>query len=81
MDELDMKIREVLARWDPIGVIDIAPDEYDMYIPPLAVMLRRHAAYQEVFDFLFWVASVRMMLHPNAAETQEAALSLVALQG
>jgi hypothetical protein len=32
-------LRNLLNEWDPIGVADIAPDEYDCLIPPILARL------------------------------------------
>jgi len=45
-DEELLGVRKILARWDPIGVIDsleedgLPPDEYDSYAPAILTMLR-----------------------------------------
>ncbi|HKW62535.1 MAG TPA: hypothetical protein VJN89_08330 [Candidatus Acidoferrum sp.] len=55
------QIRTVLNRhWDPIGVADIADDEYDMYIGHIYSLLAADAADQRVADYLLWVEIERM---------------------
>ena len=51
-------VREILARWDPIGVIDsldedgLPPDEYDSYAPAIITMLRRGTTQDEIVQHL-----------------------------
>jgi hypothetical protein len=60
------RIREVMnAKWDPIGVADQAPDEYDDYIGRVAAMLRDGASDAELFAYLNWAETVHMGLPGN----------------
>jgi hypothetical protein len=51
-------VRKILARWDPIGVIDsleedgLPPDEYDSYAPAILTMLRRGTTQDEIVQHL-----------------------------
>ena len=49
------ELRELLLRWDPIGVVgepDWPQDEYDAFIEPIAERLRQGAGEAELTDFL-----------------------------
>lgn len=41
--EVEDNVRQVLNRWDPIGVADAVDDEYDSYIPQFLALLRSGA--------------------------------------
>ncbi|MFJ3666788.1 hypothetical protein ACIPSE_10080 [Streptomyces sp. NPDC090106] len=45
-------LRRLLNEWDPIGVGDEVPDEYDCMLTPLLERLRRGAPEAEIADFL-----------------------------
>jgi len=60
---LQDEVRTILnADWDPIGVADLAPDEYDDYIGPLCEMMQAEATAGELVDFLRLVETQRMGL-------------------
>ncbi|MEU9186155.1 hypothetical protein AB0D14_16710 [Streptomyces sp. NPDC048484] len=45
-------LRHLLNEWDPIGVADLAPDEYDCLVVPILTRLRRGADRAELRQFL-----------------------------
>lgn len=45
-------LRRLLNEWDPIGVADEVPDEYDCMLAPLLQRLRRGADRTEIGTFL-----------------------------
>jgi hypothetical protein len=50
------RIRAVLNKdWDPIGVADIADDEYDMYIGHIYSLLATDTDEQAIADHLLWI--------------------------
>ncbi len=60
------RIREVMnAEWDPIGVSDQAPDEYDAYVGKVAAMLREGTSDAELFAYLHWVETVHIGMPGN----------------
>ncbi|MBI5607687.1 MAG: hypothetical protein HY902_02280 [Deltaproteobacteria bacterium] len=78
--QLHQAIRQVLMeRWDPIGIADIAEDEYDGYVPAILLLLLRRASTDEVFNFLWWVETECMGLPGYRAVTEAAAARLVEL--
>lgn len=51
--EIEDSIRQVLVQdWDPIGVGDRSPDEYDGYIQPIYWMLMKSRSEDEIAKFL-----------------------------
>jgi hypothetical protein len=50
--DLQLSLRNVLNEWDPIGVAEIAPDEYDCMHGPLFDRLRAGAGQTEIREFL-----------------------------
>ncbi|MFI5780791.1 hypothetical protein [Nocardia sp. NPDC051570] len=45
-------LRDILNRWDPIGVADLVDDEYDCLIAPLLSRLNTGAGRAEIGEFL-----------------------------
>ena len=61
------RIREIFMQdWDPIGIHDMrgAEDEYDSYIMPVYSILREQPSEQALIDYLRWVETKRMEVHP-----------------
>lgn len=57
------RIRVVLnGDWDPIGVADIAEDEYDMYIAQIHSLLVTNSTEQTIADYLLRIEHERMGL-------------------
>jgi hypothetical protein len=55
--EIQDSIRQILFRdWNPIGVSDLPPDEYDAYIAPVYRILAGSRSEQELVEFLFRTA-------------------------
>lgn len=56
LESLALAIRQVLlADWDPSNAsrFEAASGEYDVYIPPLAELIRSNAGEDAVVDYLF----------------------------
>ncbi|MFJ8110111.1 hypothetical protein [Streptomyces sp. NPDC096132] len=45
-------LRHLLTEWDPIGVADLVPDEYDCLVAPILSRLKRGADRAELKEFL-----------------------------
>ena len=61
--EIQEQIRSVLnASWDPIGVADDVPDEYDSYIGHLYGLLQRESADDVIVEHLRRIETERMGL-------------------
>ena len=69
------KVREILLTvWDPIGVGDLAPDEYDTYVKRVCVMMKSEGATKDdVASYLHGVATEDMMLTDTPRRLSEAA--------
>ena len=51
--EIEDSIRQVLVcDWDPIGISDRSPDEYDGYIQPIYWMLMKSRSEDEIAKYL-----------------------------
>jgi len=74
-------VRAVLnANWDPIGVADAAPDEYDGYIGTIHSMLQRGASPDELAAHLLQIETGSMGLDGLSEERRlEVARTLLAL--
>ncbi len=72
-------VREILRRWDPIGVIpgllenELPPDEYDDYAPYIVGMLRRGAGLGDLASHLSHCRTDAMGLPPDSAADQQTA--------
>ncbi len=51
-DVTENGLRRLLDEWDPIGVADEVPDEYDCMLAPLLQRLRSGAGRTEIGEFL-----------------------------
>ena len=63
------ELRELLLRWDPIGVVhepDWPQDEYDALLDPLAERLRAGADEDELRAFLEAAVREHLGLEPDA---------------
>jgi hypothetical protein len=70
------ELRELLLRWDPIGVVrepDWPQDEYDAFIDPITERLREGAGEAELTEFLEGAVREHLGLEPN--HEREAALA------
>ncbi|MFL5910164.1 MAG: hypothetical protein ACJ768_06295 [Gaiellaceae bacterium] len=62
------ELRELLLRWDPIGVVhepDWPQDEYDALLDPLAERLRAGATEEELRAFLESAVREHLGLEPD----------------
>jgi hypothetical protein len=46
-------LRYLLNQWDPLGVADVAPDEYDCLTVPLARKLGAGDGWAQISEFLW----------------------------
>jgi hypothetical protein len=72
----DRELRELLLRWDPIGVADEPDwpeDEYDAFLAPVTERLRAGASEEELTSFLETAVRDHLGLEPN--HEREAALA------
>ena len=61
------RIGEVLnTEWDPVGVSELSPDEYDAYTGRVVAMLRAGASDEELSDCLHWAETVHMGMPGDA---------------
>ena len=70
------ELRELLLRWDPIGVVrepDWPQDEYDAFIEPIRERLRQGAGEAELTGFLEGAVREHLGLEPD--REREAALA------
>jgi hypothetical protein len=51
-DVIQDNLRYILNEWDPIGVADVAPDEYDCMVPPLLGKLRAGGGRADISEWL-----------------------------
>jgi hypothetical protein len=59
-------LREVLnSHWDPIGVAEESPTEYDGYAGKVAAMLREGTTDEALFAYLNWAETQNMGLPGN----------------
>lgn len=70
-------LRRLLNEWDPIGVADLAADEYDCLINPLLELLRDDAGRREIDEFLLHQVTDHFGLTPVPAETDLIADGLI----
>ncbi|MEM1107338.1 MAG: hypothetical protein AAGH99_01460 [Planctomycetota bacterium] len=69
-----LKVFEVLRLWDPIGVADIAPDEYDGYAPEIVRMLDGGIDTEQLERWLIDLANGHMGLsHVDQPHTRSCA--------
>ncbi|MBN2447796.1 MAG: hypothetical protein JXO22_13780 [Phycisphaerae bacterium] len=68
-----------LRRWDPLGLVDESPDEYDGYAPAIVGLLDRGATTDDIARYLNDVIRARMGLPPNPAQDHKVAEELVNL--
>ena len=73
-----LNLQYLLNQWDPIGVADIAPDEYDCLIGPLLTRLRDRASRAQISEFLWFELEDHFGLDPGGHEVDAMANRLVA---
>ena len=74
------ELRELLLRWDPIGVVrepDWPQDEYDAFLEPIAERLRQGAGEAEMTEFLERAVREHLGLEPDREREAAAACRLV----
>jgi hypothetical protein len=78
-NEPHLKVRAVLRRWDPIGVItEDNQDEYDSYSVDVVRLLDRGATVDEIVKYMRWVVTDRIgMSHFDEARSRDCAQELV----
>jgi hypothetical protein len=77
----ERELRDILLRWDPIGVAsepDWPEDEYDSFLEPLAAQLRAGASEDEIVAFLETVVHDQLGLEPDRRREALLAHELVA---
>ncbi|MET8936744.1 hypothetical protein ABZ329_06515 [Streptomyces rubiginosohelvolus] len=76
----EKNLRRLLNEWDPIGVADEVPDEYDCMLAPLLGRLRRGADQAEIAAFLRTELVEHFGLTPVPSEPETVATRLMALK-
>jgi hypothetical protein len=71
-------LRHLLNEWDPVGVADVARDEYDCMLAPLLQRLRGGAGQREIGDFLRHELKDHFGLDPLPAQPEAIAARVVA---
>ncbi|MCF0093458.1 hypothetical protein [Micromonospora sp. MH99] len=77
LSDLQLNLRQLLNQWDPIGVAETAPDEYDCMLGPLLARLRGGAGRSEISEFLWHELENHFGLDPTRHEVGSAADRLV----
>jgi hypothetical protein len=68
----------LLNEWDPIGVADIAPDEYECMLAPLLKKLGDGAGRSEISQFLWFELEDHFGLDPARYDVDSIANRIVA---
>lgn len=68
--------RLLLEEWDPIGVADVAPDEYDGYMGPMVARARDHDL-DGLIEYLEWARTVNMGLDSDRATDERVAREII----
>jgi hypothetical protein len=76
--ELHANLRYMLNEWDPIGVGDLVPDEYDCLIAPLLTRLRTGGGRSQISEFLWYELEDHFGLDPGVRDVDGMANRLVA---
>lgn len=77
----ERELRDLLLRWDPIGVArepDWPQDEYDSFLEPLAARLRAGASERDIAAFLEDAVHEQLGLEPDRRREGHLAHELVA---
>jgi hypothetical protein len=76
--DLHLNLRYLLNEWDPIGVAEIAPDEYDCMLGPVLGKLGAGAGRAEISEFLWHELEDYFGLDPTRYDVDSVADRLVA---
>ncbi len=76
----EKNLRRLLNEWDPIGVADEVPDEYDCMLAPLLGRLRSGADRAEIAAFLRTELVEHFGLTPASSEPEAVADRLMTLK-
>lgn len=76
--DLHLNLRYLLNEWDPIGVAEIAPDEYDCMLGPVLGKLGAGAGRAEISEFLWHELEDHFGLDPTRYDVDSVADRLVA---
>ena len=68
------------AQWDPIGVGDDAPDEYDSYAAAVYVMLRDGSSRDRIVAYLLAIERDGMGFEPDPERAKSVADALLRLE-
>jgi hypothetical protein len=71
------KVLDALRRWDPIGVSDDSPHEYDTYAPVIVGLLDRGISRQDLARYLSQLVSENMGGGSDPTQDDEIAEELV----
>ena len=74
------ELRELLLRWDPIGVVhepDWPQDEYDAFLEPIAERLRQGVTEEELTAYLEGAVREHLGLEPDHEREQKLARKLM----
>jgi hypothetical protein len=80
----DGELRELLLRWDPIGVVgepEWPADEYDSFIEPLTARLREGASEGDLTEYLEDAVRDQLGLEPDREREAAFARELLAWYG
>jgi hypothetical protein len=61
---LQANLRYLLNQWDPLGIADLYPNEYDCILVPLWNLLLRAPTRAEVSEFLWYELQDHLRLDP-----------------
>ncbi|WP_155375804.1 hypothetical protein [Catellatospora vulcania] len=78
LQDLEPNLRYLLQQWDPIGVAENSPDEYDCLIAPLLSNLIGGAGKADVSEFLWHELEDHFGLDPMLCDVDAVADRLVA---
>ncbi|MDQ0986758.1 hypothetical protein [Streptomyces sp. V2I9] len=77
-DNAEKGLRDLLNAWDPIGVADEVPDEYDCMILPLLQRLRNGAGRTEIAGYLHHELVDHFGMDPSGSRPETMATRVVA---
>jgi hypothetical protein len=72
-----LKVLECLRQWDPMGVVEDAPDEYDSYIPEIIDMLDGGIETEHLAAYLMTLAREHMGVSCDKTQTDKITGELV----